>query len=78
MIQRRCLGMALMLVLAAGVVPAEAETIQITIEKLVYSPAEVSAKVGDTIEWINKDNLAHTATVKGGWEVMIPAKKIQP
>ena len=43
--------------------------------ELVFTPKEVTAKVGDTIEWINKDNLAHTATVKGGWEVMIPAKK---
>ena len=40
-----------------------------------FSPAEVSAKVGDTIEWVNKDAFAHTATVKGGWEVMIPPKK---
>lgn len=54
---------------------AHAETIQVTIEKLVFTPAEIAAKVGDTIEWINKDPLAHTATVKGGWEVMIPPKK---
>jgi plastocyanin len=35
----------------------------------------ISAKVGDTIEWVNKDILAHTATVKGDWDVMIPAGK---
>ena len=29
--------------------------VQITMENLVISPAEASAKVGDTIEWINKD-----------------------
>jgi hypothetical protein len=29
--------------------------IQITMENLVISPAEASAKVGDTIERINKD-----------------------
>ncbi|TIP76933.1 MAG: amicyanin, partial [Mesorhizobium sp.] len=23
-------------------------------------------------EWLNKDVFAHTATVKGGWQVMIP------
>ncbi|OJU37602.1 MAG: hypothetical protein BGN94_23000, partial [Rhizobiales bacterium 68-8] len=59
----------------AAAVPARAETIQVVIEKLVFSPAEISAHVGDTIEWVNKDPLAHTATVKGGWEVMIPARK---
>lgn len=60
--------------LAIGIVPAQAETIQVTIDKLVFSPAAVEAKVGDTVEWVNNDVFAHTATVKGGWEVMIPPK----
>lgn len=55
--------------------PSRAETIQVVIDKLIFSPAEISVKVGDTIEWVNRDKLAHTATVKGGWEVMIPAGK---
>jgi plastocyanin len=63
------------LALGAAVVPARAETITVTIEKLVFSPVDIKAKVGDTIEWVNKDVLAHTATVKGGWDVMIPPKK---
>ncbi|RWB14372.1 MAG: amicyanin [Mesorhizobium sp.] len=54
--------------------PALAATIEVTIDKLVFSPVSVQAKVGDTIEWVNKDVFAHTATVKGGWEVMIPPK----
>ena len=62
------------LALALGVSPAFATTIEVTIDKLVFSPASVQAKVGDTIEWTNNDILAHTATVKGGWDVMIPAK----
>ncbi|HZQ11191.1 MAG TPA: cupredoxin domain-containing protein [Pseudolabrys sp.] len=65
------------IVLLAGLaVPAHAATIQITIDKLVYAPAEVSAKVGDTVEWVNKDVLAHTATAKNGdWDVMIGPHK---
>src|ERR1051326_5529791 len=67
------------LVLLAGMllpVSAHAATIQIIIDKLVNTPAEVTAKVGDTIEWINKDVLAHTATAKNGdWDVMLPPKK---
>jgi len=35
---------------------------------LVFSPEEVRAKVGDTVVWVNKDFVAHTATVRGGWE----------
>jgi len=57
-------------------VSAHAATIQITMENLVISPAEVSAKVVDTIEWINKDIFAHTATARNGdWDVTIPPKK---
>ncbi|OKO83195.1 amicyanin [Bradyrhizobium sp. NAS80.1] len=58
------------------VVPAHAATIEITMENLVISPAEMSAKVGDTIEWINKDVFVHTATAKNGdFDVNLPPKK---
>jgi plastocyanin len=60
---------------AMGSIPAQAETIRVNIDKLVFAPANISAKVGDTIEWVNADVLAHTATVKGDWDVMIPPKK---
>ncbi len=55
---------------------AHAATIHISMENLQISPAEASAKVGDTIEWINKDIFAHTATARNGdWDVTIPPKK---
>ena len=64
------------LALGAMSAPAHAATIQIVMENLVISPAEVSAKVGDTIEWINKDIFAHTATARNGdFEIMMPPKK---
>jgi plastocyanin len=57
-------------------VSAHAATIQITMENLVFAPTEVSAKVGDTIEWVNKDIFAHTATARNGdWDVTIAPKK---
>src|SRR5665213_1279879 len=57
-------------------VSAHAETIQVTIDKLVFAPAEITAKVGDTIEWVNKDILAHTATATNkDWDVMIGPKQ---
>ena len=56
----------------AMAVPARAATIQIVMENLVISPAEASAKVGDTIEWTNKDVVAHTATADNGdFDVML-------
>jgi plastocyanin len=57
-------------------VSADAATIQIVMENLVISLAEATAKVGDTIEWINKDIFAHTATARNGdWDVAMPPKK---
>lgn len=63
------------LALAVSAVSAQAETITVTVDKMAFSPADINAKVGDTIEWVNKDPFAHTATIKGGWEVMLPVKK---
>jgi plastocyanin len=57
-------------------VSAHAATIQITMENLVIAPADVSAKVGDTVELINKDIFAHTATARNGdFDVTMPLKK---
>ena len=57
-------------------VSAHAETFRVTIDKLVYAPAQVTAKVGDTIEWVNNDILAHTATaINKDWDVMIGPKQ---
>ncbi len=57
-------------------VPAHAATVTITMENLVISPAEATARVGDTLELVNKDVLAHTATAKNGdFDVMMPPKK---
>jgi plastocyanin len=57
-------------------VSAHAATIQITMENLVIAPTEVSAKVGDTLELINKDIFAHTATARNGdFDVTMPPKK---
>lgn len=63
------------LLLGNGAGDVRAETIRVTVEKMAFVPAQIQARVGDTIEWINKDILVHTATVKDGWEVLIPAKK---
>ena len=75
MLSTRVTWLATVLALAQAPAPAFADTIQIVIEKMAFLPAIVQAKAGDTIEWINKDKFAHTATVKGGWEVMLPVGK---
>ena len=37
----------------------------ITISKGVYSPNPLSAKVGQSVNWLNSDTFAHTATDSG-------------
>jgi plastocyanin len=53
---------------------------RVSIAKLVYAPAEITLHVGDIIEWINDDPIAHTATAAknapgGPWEIMLPPGK---
>jgi plastocyanin len=72
---RRLSAVVLALVFAIPAGMAEAKTIEVTIDKLVFSPADIEVQVGDTVEWVNNDTFAHTATVKGGFEVMIPSKQ---
>ena len=75
MLPRRTLLIGLAL-LSGATVPAQAATIQIVMDNLVVLPAEATAKVGDTIEWINKDIFAHTATARNGdFDVPMPPKK---
>jgi plastocyanin len=75
LLPRRLLKITAVLAPILGAGMAQAETIQVTIDKMVFSPADIEAKAGDTIEWVNNDILAHTATVKGGFDVMLPPKK---
>jgi plastocyanin len=57
-------------------VSAQAATIQISMENMAIAPAEMSARVGDTIEWVNKDIFVHSATARNGdWDVVLPPKK---
>ena len=75
--QPRWIVLAIVAGLVSGVsISALAATIQISMDNLEISPTEVAAKVGDTIEWVNKDAFAHTATARNGdWDVMLPPKK---
>lgn len=57
-------------------IPARAGTVRVTIENLDFAPKDVKGKVGDTVEWVNKDMFAHTATaVNGAWNVKLAPKQ---
>lgn len=47
----------------------------VTIDGAQFSPATLTIRRGDTVLWVNKDILAHTATAAGG---AFDSKVIQP
>ena len=52
---------------------ATAETFKVEIKGLLFSPADVSAHVGDTVEWANQDFVIHSATARDHqWDVLLP------
>ena len=67
---RRALGTLLLVFLTGS---ARAEVIQVKMEKIAFVPKQVSAHVGDTVEWVNADIVAHTATARNGaWDAILP------
>jgi plastocyanin len=69
-------GLLTLAVVLAVASPAYAEIVRIETRNLDFLPASAKARVGDTIEWVNSDVFAHTATARNGdWNVMMPPKK---
>jgi plastocyanin len=55
---------------------APAKVVQVTIDKATFADVKGTLTVGDTIEWINKDVVDHTATARNkDWDVVIPVGK---
>ena len=55
---------------------AAASVVTIEIKGIAFPPAKVTAKVGDTVEWRNRDFVVHTATARdGSFDVNLPAGK---
>ncbi|MCG5075088.1 cupredoxin domain-containing protein [Paraburkholderia tagetis] len=52
------------IVLAAAAGPAAASDHVVTIEQMRFSPPTVKVHSGDTIVWVNKDLVAHTASAQ--------------
>ena len=71
---RRQLAVITLLLAAAAPIgnTASGATVRIEVKSLAFTPAEITARVGDTIEWLNDDFVAHTATARNGeWDVKL-------
>jgi plastocyanin len=66
-----------MMVLMSAASAAGAETIKVDATGIAFAPQKITAHVGDRIEWINKDFVAHTATAKTGdnWDIQLAPDK---
>ena len=67
---RKFLLCALALGAMAGLVfasvAAQAATVEVKIDNFVFNPQTITVKAGDTVTWINHDDIPHTATSKTG------------
>lgn len=70
--RRQLLAVGLALAAGSRAVLAQGDTIQVLVEDLEFTPAAIEARAGDVIEWVNNDRFAHTATVRGGWDIHLP------
>jgi len=48
----------------AAASPARAATIEVKIDNFTFNPKQVTVKAGDTVTWVNHDDIPHTVTSK--------------
>jgi plastocyanin len=53
-------------VMACSLAQAAAKTFNVDIENVAFGEMPTDARVGDVVEWRNKDFVAHTATAQDG------------
>jgi plastocyanin len=61
----RSLVAAAAFLVCLGGVRAQAEEIKVTLDNFTFSPVELKVKVGDTVTWINHDDIPHTVVSAG-------------
>jgi plastocyanin len=51
--------------LLLGAINAHAQEVAVTIDNFTFGPPELKLKVGDTVTWINHDDIPHTVVSAG-------------
>ncbi len=78
MVRRATLAIALSLIVCTAVSAAarsHAKTHTVIMETMEFRPKMLTVKSGDTIVWVNKDLVPHTATTDSFDSMTIPAGK---
>jgi plastocyanin len=72
----KCVAISVLLLTASVQMALAGEVAKIKIGNLAFTPAEITLRVGDTVEWVNDDFIDHTATANDGdWDVTVLAGK---
>ncbi len=50
--------------LVAFAAPARAATVEVKIDNFTFNPQQITVKAGDTVTWVNHDDIPHTVTSK--------------
>ena len=68
MIRKKFLALGAMALLVAAAMavasPALAATVEVKIDNCTFNPQQIAVKAGDTVTWINHDDIPHTVTSK--------------
>jgi plastocyanin len=48
----------------AGLSPARAADIEVKIDNFTFNPQQITVNAGDTVIWVNHDDIPHTVTSK--------------
>jgi amicyanin len=48
----------------AGLSPAQAADMEVKIDNFTFNPQQITVKAGDTVTWVNHDDIPHTVTSK--------------
>ena len=69
-------AISILAIALAAACPAAAAVVKVEMKGIGFAPIKISAKVGDTIEWTNRDFVVHSATARDkSWDVDTPPNK---
>lgn len=68
MTRKKFLALGAMALLVAATMavasPALAATVEVKIDNFTFNPQQIVVKAGDTVTWVNHDDIPHTVTSK--------------
>ena len=57
-------AMVLLVAAAIAVSPVSAAETEVKIDNFTFNPQQITVKAGDTVTWVNHDDIPHTVTSK--------------